>query len=50
MTEDFESPKTDADETDLRAPKAWSTPRLTVSAVDDAEAGPAGATDAGILS
>ncbi|MET4698670.1 hypothetical protein ABIE65_001692 [Constrictibacter sp. MBR-5] len=50
MTDDFESPKTSADETDMRTRKAWSTPQLTVSAADDAEAGPGGVTDAGIFS
>jgi hypothetical protein len=34
MTDDFESPKTSADETDMRTRKAWSTPQLTVSAAD----------------
>ena len=50
MTDDFESPKTSADETDMRTRKAWSTPQLTVSAADDAEAGGPGTTDGGVLS
>ena len=50
MTDDFESPKTSMDETDMSTLKAWSTPRLTTSAVDDAEAGAPGAIDGGALS
>ena len=50
MNDVFESPKTSTDETDMRTPKVWSTPRLTTSAVDEAEAGGPGVVDSGILS
>lgn len=50
MTDDFESPTTSTDETEMRTPKAWSTPQLTVSAVDEAEAGGPGLTDGGVFS
>lgn len=42
--------QTDDIDTEVRDPQSWTAPTLTRLEMEDAEAGPLGATDAGIFS